>query len=262
MIGQDRLLKELKSFDLYSLPHSMMFIGEDGCGKHVLANEISSYYGLSLYDISENIDFETISGIYEKTLEGIYLIDLSNATEREQNVILKFLEEPLDNSYIIILCESKNSVLETIVNRCVSFTFDVYADDELLSFCKNKDNADRLIKYCRTPGKLLKINEKTIDDTIALSESIMSNIGKARFPNALTIVNKINYKDEYDKISYDLFLDVLLRMSYDRALEDPSYKTMYETIDEEISKLSTYSPNKEMFVEHLIVKLWKVAKSK
>ena len=106
MIGQDRLLKELKSFDLYSLPHSMMFIGEDGCGKHVLANEISSYYGLSLYDISENIDFETISGIYEKTLEGIYLIDLSNATEREQNVILKFLEEPLDNSYIIILCLS------------------------------------------------------------------------------------------------------------------------------------------------------------
>ena len=60
----------------------------------------------------------------------IYIIDSSTISIKEQNIILKFVEEPLKNSYIIILKNSK--LLPTILNRCQKWKFEAYSKEELL----------------------------------------------------------------------------------------------------------------------------------
>jgi hypothetical protein len=52
----------------------------------------------------------------------IYLIDLSNGmTVQAQNALLKSLEEPPKNVYIMLLCMDKLCLIETVRSRCAAF---------------------------------------------------------------------------------------------------------------------------------------------
>ena len=62
--------------------------------------------------------------------------------------MLKFIEEPLKNSYIIILAESTNQLLPTIYNRCQVMTFAPYSIDELRNFTQD----ELVLSVARTPG--------------------------------------------------------------------------------------------------------------
>lgn len=61
------------------------------------------------------------------TAEGgarIYIVEeLENASIGAKNAFLKLLEEPPENSYIFILSEVKERLLETILSRLTTFTF-------------------------------------------------------------------------------------------------------------------------------------------
>ena len=137
MLGQERLQNRLLLSSLNDLPHTILLIGDDGCGKHFLASEMSKHYNLDLIDISDNISLETIEEIMMKPIPAFYLIDSSKITDRQQNVILKFLEEPNQYAYIIMIAKNKSYLLDTIINRCVSYEFETYSREhwEKNKFC-------------------------------------------------------------------------------------------------------------------------------
>ena len=62
---------------------------------------------------------------------NIYYIDLSNFLEKQQNKLLKFIEEPAMNTFICIGTISEACALPTVLNRCLKYIFEPYSVEEL-----------------------------------------------------------------------------------------------------------------------------------
>lgn len=260
MIGQKRLLDRIDKYSLNNFPNTSLILGEDGSGKHLIAKYIADRFNVELVDITKIIDNEVIDNIYRSSSINFYLIDLDELTEKfadkNQNMILKFIEEPLSNAFILLLAENKYALLDTIVNRCIIFDLDKYSDEELLNFTSNKD----IIKLVRTPGKIA-LCQDTISDMNTLCNKIVNDLGKANFANALTIADKFNYSDEYDKFDVDIFLTLLINTFFNNYKDNNNVKSlkMYLLLADEVKKLKDKRLSKKIFMQHLIIKLWKEA---
>lgn len=214
MIGQLKLQEFVKNSTLDSFPHSVILVGRKGCGKHLLSSIIAQKLNLTLIDITDNLNLEYINQIYLRSIPSIYLINTSEITEKEQNIILKFLEEPLKNSYIILLSESLNSLLPTIKNRCQVYTFESYTKSELCNFTHDIN----LLNVCSTPGEIIDFSRYNFNDIYDLCIKFVDKLKDASFVNTLTLSNKINFKDNYDKIDLMLFFKVIIYILREKIL--------------------------------------------
>ena len=136
IIGQDKLLNYIDSKRRDTFPRSLILLGESGCGKSTVINYISDKLNLPLIDITDNINIDFITSLYEKPEPYIYTIKASNITIKEQNALLKFIEEPLKNSYVIIEVENLNQILATVYNRCQVLKFVPYSKKILQNLAK------------------------------------------------------------------------------------------------------------------------------
>lgn len=256
MIGQDKLIAKLKSYSIATLHHSIMLLGDKGCGKHTLVTELAKYFNVDVIDISESISLDTITEINNRPIPTFYIIDSSLITERHQNIILKFLEEPTPYAFIFLLCTNKSIVLSTIVNRCLIYEFEPYSKETLSQFV----NGDaRVLDVCTTPGQVLSMHANDLDELQKLCNTIITRIGKANYPNTLSIVKKINLKDEYDKFDIDVFFNVLLKTIYDSVLTnncDKKLFSLYNLVSNYKKKLQDTRLNKELFLENFLTTLW------
>ena len=128
MIGQYYLQDRVKEFENISdVPRSMIISGDKGMGKHLFVEEFTERFeGLEIVNIEESITNEEILEIYSLSIPKFYIIDLdligeNKRIERFQNTILKFIEEPPNWAWIIIIVSDLNIVLDTIINRCQIF---------------------------------------------------------------------------------------------------------------------------------------------
>ena len=263
MIGQTKLHNELKSYNIDTLPSTILFLGEKGCGKHTLAKELSNKFNLDLIEISNNISLEYIQEIYTKALPAFYLINVDIITERQQNMILKFIEEPIKGSFIILLSSSKASLLNTIINRCVIFTFSPYSKLELEHFIDNKMDIADILNICNTPGQILSTNIKIITDLKSLCKKIIFMLSKANYSNTLSIAQKINFKDEFDKFDINMFFNALSTELLNAYIQTTNeyYIKMYKITLNEKKKLLDSRLNKEMLMEYFLTLLWENAKN-
>ena len=55
IIGQTKLLNKINKLTLNTLPHSLLFIGEYGCGKHLICNYIANKFNLELNKLDNNV---------------------------------------------------------------------------------------------------------------------------------------------------------------------------------------------------------------
>lgn len=263
MVGQERIQSKLNSYTLSSFPQTSLIVGQFGCGKHTLVNEIAKKFNVDIIDMTNNISLESINQTYTRALPTIYLIDASKLNERQQNIILKFLEEPIKGSYIILLSEGKESLLETILNRCVLFEFEPYTKEQLSCFIKNDiENKDLILMSCNTPGQIMSLNNKTLKDVDELCNNIINKIHLATFQNTLSISTKFNYKDEYDKIDLNVFftlLSIKLRDAFVKTNES-KYVTMYQVLNTYLRMLKDTRLNKEHLIENMLTKLWLVTR--
>lgn len=260
MIGQVNLLKKLNSYTIDNFPHSSLILGEEGSGKHTLSMYIKdNILKLPLLDITENISDEYIDMIYRNPNPSIYLINMSKMMEKEQNILLKFIEEPLQNAFIILLCENVNNLLNTIYNRCVVFEMELYKKDELSQFISSHQDKDLILSVLRTPGKILNTNLSNIRAIYDLCDKMVDKLSIANFSNTLTISSKINYKDEYNKFDINIFFDMLIYTLYNKYLNENNKKIldMYLLTVNARKKLLDKRVNKELFVQNFLTKLWK-----
>ena len=79
IVGQEKLLNILNAYlENNSLPNSLLFVGEKGCGKHTIASYISSRLNIDIVDISEQITEEYLIDRYISANKNIYLLDFSS----------------------------------------------------------------------------------------------------------------------------------------------------------------------------------------
>ena len=255
-IGQEKLIQLLDNYTLATLPKTMLFMGDFGCGKHTLAKRLANRLDLIIQPIDSKITNDQLIEYYQKPVETLYLVELQNFTDKNQNNLLKFIEEPSDYAYIILLAESEANILPTILNRCTKFQFEVYTKEQLLNFTNSTN--DLIFKVCTTPGQIKLSDPESIKELFTLCENIVTKISKASYSNTLTIVSKLNHKEDYNKFDQSLFLKMLSYVSFEEYIKTNS------DIAFKIYSLTTYFKQaklnknivKENYMINFITQLW------
>ena len=261
-IGQEKLLSTVNKYTAKTLPKTLMLIGEKGCGKRTVAKMIADNIGLEVVDVKGDISPEEINDLTQRAISTLYIINLADFNEKQQNRFLKFIEEPSMYSYVVLLTESEIGVLPTILNRCVKLRFEQYTVEQLKEINWMHEESEMLFAVCNTPGKLLEINSKTLPDLYKLCDTIVHKIDIAPWANTLKISLKINYKEDYDKFDFDTFFDMLeyvAEKTYKEEKTDLSYKVYYTTNRAKASMINK-SLVKENFMISFLTQLWKVTR--
>ena len=225
IIGQSKLLSKIDTYyTTKRLPKTLMFLGPAGCGKHMVAKYIAEKFELDYTEINENITNEGLEDYLYSTLDTLYVIDLNKFTEKQQNQFLKFIEEPSKSVYVLLLATSEAGILNTILNRCIKHTFEPYTKEQLEQITMLSVD-DLAFKIFKTPGKIIKLSHIGLQNLLNTAGNLICNINKLTYGNTLAVSTKINYKDLYDKLDFDLFLDTIEYLALDDYKNTASEKS-------------------------------------
>lgn len=256
IVGQDKIIKFIESNTLSTIPRTIMLEGESGSGRHTICNFIADTYGLEIEDISNNLTYDKIEQITLTVAPKLYIIDSVNITVKNENAILKFLEEPLKNALIVLITENKYSLLDTIRNRCYLITLNKYSSDTLKLFMNEDSDVEMLLKICNTPGDVLSMQENSLPNMLGLCNKIFDSIHRATYANTLSISDKIAFKNEKDKYNPKVFFKLLLIVSFDRVCNNVSGSNEdYKLTNEFNNNLSIKNIDKKMLFENYLLRL-------
>lgn len=246
-MGQNNLLKQI--YALKSLPHSLLLVGSRGSEEYETVEKIAAHFDYMMYDLTELISKDFIDEIMTSHVQTVYYVNLNNMSSANQNILLKFFEEPSEYAYVILVSENIESVLQTIITRSYILHFDKYTRDDLLK--KFPTATEEMLAICETPGQLTLAMHSNLQKLIQLCDLLVSKLAEASLRSTLSIADKINYKDDYSK--YDLFLFLrCLGLSTLKYHDYESYKIILDT-----ATSIWLMNNKQNRIELLLIKLWK-----
>ncbi len=205
--------KNFNNLNISSLPHSSLIEGNKGLGKAILVNEIAKTIlclesnnspcnqcnSCELYknethpdfiknndetkilidEIREIIDFSYLSSSISSS-KVIFLHNCENMNRNSQNALLKTLEEPTDNTYILMTSSKKRALNPTIYSRC------------------NKIKIDNL-------------DQKQINEWVVAQG--FNDFNYYDFPSFLNPLEIVQYIDEGDDKKFIKFSETLLQFS-------------------------------------------------
>lgn len=258
-VGQERLLSEINGYSQRNMPHSILLIGEEGCGKRTIVKYIANRLNMELIELDSSTEADKIISCQQSALKSLYLIDLTKLRlDKDQNRFLKFVEEPSSNAYVVLTSPTDAGILPTIANRCVRLDFEPYTTEQLKQIKKLCD--DRMYEVYRTPGQLASASEASFFDMLKLCETIVSKIGAASYSNTISVATKINYKDQYGKFDFFAFLRLLEKTAAKTYTENGSKTALrvYVCVADRLKKFTRNgSLAKEPFMISLLDDLWK-----
>lgn len=255
IVGQTKICNKIDSLTLDQFPRSLMLVGAKGSGKHLLVDYIANKFNLQVIDITTELTQETIEELYNRVEPYLYIIKANELSVKEENTILKFIEEPLKNSYIILLAETDIGLLQTILNRCQIWYLENYRKDVLKTFLTT--NNDYVLEIASTPGQVIDFCNTNFDEMLALVDKILNNIHIASVSNTLTLSNKVGFKSEKEKFDVKLFVSVLLQriVDYNRSSTDMKYTNAYYLTNELLKKLNVKNLDYKALFERYLINL-------
>lgn len=249
ILFQDKVVDIVDSFTMDNLPHTILIRGEYGSGKHLLAHRIAQRFNFSLIDITDNLNQDTINEIYVSTTVNFYIINSDKISIKDQNTILKFLEEPCVNAYIILL-NSTGLLLDTIQNRCFELTMGIYDKNMLETFSFDSPYSDLILEIARTPGQATDYVNEDFKGMYDFAQLIFQHIRTANLSNCLTITRRIAFKGpEKDKFNVDTFVRILLHIASKLDTD------IYMFTDKLCNDLAIPNVNKQLVFESYILNL-------
>ena len=251
VIGQTKLLSKIATYHTMEyLPKTLMFLGPTGCGKHTIAKYTSEKFNLDFVEIEESVSAQDLEDYTHKTIDTLYLINLNKFTEKQQNQFLKFIEEPSKSVYVVLIANSEAGILNTILNRSIKYHLEPYTKKEIEQITNTTVN-DLAFKIFQTPGKLLNLTDASFNDIIDLAGKTVMNISKAEYANALVIATKINYKDLYNKIDFDLFFDAVEYLALEDYINNKTEQSL--TVFKTTNQFKQYATQQNLIKEILMV---------
>ena len=263
VIGQEKLVKALEGYTLETAPKTILFLGQSGCGKSWIANAFAKQLDLEVVVVQPDSTAEKLIEYYQCPINKMYLIDLKDIVEKDQNKFLKFIEEPSKTMNIILMAESTVGILPTILNRCVKYVFEPYTPEQLKQFDWAVNCSEEIAyEICKTPGQLLELSADNLDQALSLCKAIISSVDKANYANTLSIVTKINLKDDAKKIDFKLFFDLMTYAAFDdykKNNNELSFKIYLYTIRQQAKALNI-NVAKEAFLLNYLDNIWRLAR--
>ncbi len=255
ILGQEKICLKIDSLTLDLFPRSLMLVGPKGSGKHMIAEYVSKKFKLTLRDITTTLDQDTIEELYNRVEPYLYIINANELTVKEENTILKFIEEPLKNSYIILLAETDIGILHTIINRCQIWYLQNYSKEFLKTFVT--DNNLYVLDVATTPGQVIELCKSPLMEMVQLATKIIDKIDVASVSNTLTLSDKIGFKKESNKYDVKLFVMILLNKLTNccKNSSDTKYVKSYMLTSELMKKLNVKNLDYKALFEGYVVQL-------
>ena len=250
IIGQTKLTSIINSYTKQTLPKTLMLVGSEGCGKHTIAKYIAKKFDLVYTEIDETVSSTDLEDFLYATIDTLYVINLNKFSEKQQNQFLKFIEEPSNSVYVVLITNSEVAVLSTVINRCTKYTFEPYTKEQL-ELITNTHINDLAFNIFKTPGKLINLTDHNFNELLDLGQKVITKIACATYANTLTITTKINYKDLYDKIDFNLFFDVIEYLALDDFKKNKALQSL--TIFNVTNKFKQYTTQQNLLKEALML---------
>lgn len=257
VIGQAKLLKYLSQFSVSTLPKTMLFFGPKGCGKHFIAQKLANRLGLDFSIISDEVTQDSLTDMLHSTIKTLYVIDLDTFLEKQQNMFLKFIEEPSETVFVVLTATSSAAVLPTILNRCIKCQFEDYSVEEL-SKILNMPVDTTAVKIFKTPGKLQGLTTVSFNNTINLANSILNNIYSKNTTALLLTQTAVNFKDLYDKVDFTLLLDAIVYIAFEDFVQNNNLigLSVFNITNRFSASATNTKFNKEMLMSNYLITLF------
>lgn len=132
--------------------HSILIEGPQGCGKTYLAKQYATMLNVSDFEVVR-CSVDTIRDAIDETfkIKNDVVICLENLDEgvlSASYTILKFLEEPMPNVYIVVTCRNLKKVPDTIISRSAVVSCGPPIDKDIEEFAENKNK--QKFEYLKT----------------------------------------------------------------------------------------------------------------
>ena len=208
--------------------------------------------------IREAIDFVMLkSGLSKNKI--LFIDGAENLTISSQNALLKTLEEPPQNTYIIIQSNRFKCLNQTIYSRCQLIHFNNLSQDELYSWAEdilqNKNDKSVIPSYM-TPKKVSQLIEDGLfEDLKKLNNHLYSLFNKGIDGKVISEVIDLNL-DFNEKLNY--IIDFTLSIS-----KEGTSNVHPVRLSDFIQELSTFrenlfeinSLNQRYSLHHLLLKI-------
>ena len=246
---QDKLLNVVNNFTLSNLYHTILLSGAKGSGKHLVCQLISENCNIPMKDITDNLNVDTINDIYVSVQPTLYIIDSDQISTKEQNIILKFLEEPCKSAYIILL-NSNNLLLDTIKNRCYKLTMGKYNKEQLKTFISYENDVNSILfEIAETPGQVVDYICQDFHRMLEFSNKVFSAIKTANLSNCLLISDRLNFTKEKDETKFDVDLFCKILQYQSQKLSFPVYILTNQLVND---LLIPHINKKQLFEKYLV----------
>lgn len=258
MIGQEKIVNEINNLTLDTFTTPIIFIAPRGCGKKTITKCLANKLSLDIIYINSDIDDDLLIEYRQKPIKTLYYIDLADFNIKQQNKLLKFIEEPSKNCYIVIGNTSEATTLETILNRCVKYNFISYSVEELMRITNTK--SELVCKIIQSPGQILNTSESQLNELIKFCTFFKDNFMSASSTKLLSCVSKFNYNDNYNKFDFYNFFTVLNYITLEDYINNTninSYK-LYTFTQNKIKELQSNSISKENFMINYLLSIKEV----
>lgn len=274
IIGNDKLKKELiHSVEINKTSHSYLFIGTEGIGKKLIAEEFAKML-LAVKDTENSPDFSIIEPdgnsikieqirefqkkVSEKPIisnKKVYIInDSDKMTVEAQNCLLKTLEEPPEFVTIILIGSNENSFLSTIKSRCMILHFEKISDEQIQKYLQDnhqtKINSKIMLEACQgSIGKALEIKDK--QELYQNTEQVVNSLERKDKIDILNMSDFI-YKSKDDKLEILNYMNVLF---INLAKINSKYADCIAIVEETKRRLQS-NANYDMCIDNLLLSLW------
>lgn len=260
MIGQNVLYERIRGQIVRNkFPRFSILIGERGSGKKTLANEIAQMLNYTIVFVNpavENIRL-VIEDSYKLIDPIIYVIaDCDNMSSAAANALLKVTEEPPQQAYFILTCESLDNLLPTIKSRGVTYMLEPYTYEDKCDFLevqpKRPQDEAFMLSVASNLGELedmLDIDVKAFKEYVNL---VIDNIAEVSGSNAFKIGEKINLKDDTNKYDLRLFWRAFSSICVDKMIkaDDPlKYANAVAITGNCLQQLGIRGINKQMLFD-------------
>lgn len=221
ILGHEREKKILmEDIEANAISHAYAFCGPKGIGKRTLAQEFAKTI-LKTDNLASNTDYTYVSRIVDKkdimvgqvrenVIDNIYIrpamadykvyiVDEADTLNiQAQNALLKTLEEPPSYVVIILITESMQSFLPTIISRVKEIKFNVLGREHIDNYLRNnhpdKNISSNMLNYIN--GSLGKLELICTEEEIECFQNMEKIAKLAKEKDSLEIIKRL------DKISF------------------------------------------------------------